>query len=85
MDYKILYDCFSFLTVPAVWPVLEILNSRNRVGIGLSYRLAGLHTLAELIPWNRLLGSLKISKLGLWFLYFKVNIGGMHSKEYKLS
>jgi hypothetical protein len=33
------------------------LGDRNRVGIGLSYRL---HRLAELIPWNRFLDSLKV-------------------------
>jgi hypothetical protein len=45
--------------------VLEFLNNlwgaRNRVGIGLSnHRPAGLHRLAELIPWDRFLGSLKV-------------------------
>jgi hypothetical protein len=34
-------------------------GARNRVGGGLSYRQARLHRLAELIPWNRVLGSLK--------------------------
>jgi hypothetical protein len=38
----------------------------NRVGIGLSYRPARLHKPAELIPWNRFLGSLKVKKFGLW-------------------
>jgi hypothetical protein len=46
--------------------MLEFLNNlwgaRNRVEIGLSYRPARLHThsLAELVPWNRFLGSLKV-------------------------
>jgi hypothetical protein len=35
-------------------------RSRNRVGIGLSHRPARLHSLAELVPWNRFLGSLKV-------------------------
>jgi len=35
---------------------------RNRVRIGLSYRPARLHRLAESIPWNRFLGSLKVLK-----------------------
>jgi hypothetical protein len=42
--------------------VLEFKQSmgfRNRVGIGLAYRLARLQSLAELVPWNRFLGSLK--------------------------
>ncbi len=39
----------------------QSMGARNRVGIGLSYRPARLHRLAELIPWNRLLGSLKVN------------------------
>jgi hypothetical protein len=38
---------------------LEFLN-RDRVGIGLLYRPARLHRLADLFPWNRFLGSLKV-------------------------
>jgi hypothetical protein len=38
----------------------QFVGSRNPVGIVLSYRPARLHRLAELIPWNRFLGSLKI-------------------------
>ncbi|MFN9981334.1 MAG: hypothetical protein ACK53Y_15520 [bacterium] len=41
------------------------MGARNRVGIGLSYRPARLHSLAEIIPWNRFLGSLKVKKFGL--------------------
>ncbi len=45
---------------------LEFLNkaigARNLVGIGLSYRPAKLNRLAESIPWNRFLGSLKVWK-----------------------
>ncbi len=37
----------------------------NRVVIWLSYRPARLHSLAELVPWNRFLGSLKVLKFGL--------------------
>jgi hypothetical protein len=43
--------------------VLEFLKSmwaRNRDGVGLSYRPTRLHRLAELIPRNRFLGSLKV-------------------------
>jgi hypothetical protein len=32
--------------------VKQSVGARNRVGIGLSYRPARLHRLAELIPWN---------------------------------
>jgi hypothetical protein len=35
-------------------------GARNRVGIGLSNRTAMLHMLAELIHWNRFLGSIKV-------------------------
>jgi hypothetical protein len=37
----------------------QSMGARNRVGIGLSYRPARLHRLAEFIPGNRFLGSLK--------------------------
>jgi hypothetical protein len=36
------------------------LGARNRGGIGLSYRPARLHRLAEFIPWNRFLGSINV-------------------------
>jgi hypothetical protein len=36
--------------------------------MGLSYRPAGLHSLAEMVPWNRFLGFLKVEKkLGIPF------------------
>jgi hypothetical protein len=38
----------------------QSMGARNRVGIWLSYRAARLHSLAELVPWNRFLGSLKV-------------------------
>jgi hypothetical protein len=41
----------------------QSMGARNRVGIGLSYRPTRLHRHAELIPWNRFLGSLKIRAL----------------------
>jgi hypothetical protein len=40
----------------------QSISSRNRVGIGLSYRPARLLRLAELITWNQFLAS----KVGLW-------------------
>jgi hypothetical protein len=47
---------------PASARILEqSMGARNRVGIGLSYRPARLQRLAELIPWNGFLGSLKVS------------------------
>jgi hypothetical protein len=33
----------------------QSMGTMNRVGIGLSYRHARLHSLAELVPWNRFL------------------------------
>jgi hypothetical protein len=47
------------------------MGARNRVGSELSYRLVRLHRLAELVPWNRFLGSLNIYKFGLRFLHDK--------------
>ncbi len=40
----------------------ESMGARHRGGIGLSYRPARLHRLAEFIPWNRFLGSIKMFK-----------------------
>jgi hypothetical protein len=36
----------------------QSLMARNRIGLGLSYRPARLHRLAESIPWNRFLGTI---------------------------
>jgi hypothetical protein len=41
----------------------ESMGARYRVGIGWSYRPARLHSLAELVPWNKFLGSLKRLKI----------------------
>ncbi len=38
----------------------QSMGARNQIGIGLSYRPARLHRLAELIPWNRFLGSTNV-------------------------
>ncbi len=38
----------------------QFMGARNRVGIGLLYRPARLNRLAESIPWNRFLDSLKV-------------------------
>jgi hypothetical protein len=38
----------------------EILNNLWGLGTGLLYRPARLHSLQELIPWNRFLGSFKV-------------------------
>jgi hypothetical protein len=38
----------------------QSMEARNRVGIGLSYRPARLHRLAEFIPWTRFLGSIDV-------------------------
>jgi hypothetical protein len=40
----------------------QSMGARNWVGIGLSYRAARLHRLAEWVPWNRFLSSLKVKK-----------------------
>ena len=38
----------------------QSMGSRNRVEIGLLYRPTRLHSLADLVPLNRFLGSLKV-------------------------
>jgi hypothetical protein len=45
---------------PSCTGIFKQSMTRNGVGIGLSYRLARLHSLAELVPWNRFLGSFKV-------------------------
>jgi hypothetical protein len=39
------------------------MGARNRRGIGLSYRPARLHRLAEFIPWNKFRGPIHVLKL----------------------
>ncbi len=39
------------------------MGARHRVGIGLSYRPAGLLRLSELMPWNLFMGSIKRLKI----------------------
>jgi hypothetical protein len=38
----------------------QSMGARNRIGIGLSYRPARLHKLAESIPWYWFLGFLEV-------------------------
>jgi hypothetical protein len=45
----------------------QFMRARNRVGIGLSYRPARLHSLSELVHRNRFLGSLKVKKIRAQF------------------
>jgi hypothetical protein len=42
------------------------MGAKNRGGIGLSYRPARLHRLAEFIPWNLFLCSINVKKYRLW-------------------
>ncbi len=55
-----MYGCST--TENTVLKYLNTMGARNPVGIGLSYRPSRLHMLAELIPWNRFFGSLKVQK-----------------------
>jgi hypothetical protein len=50
------------------------MGARNRVGIGLSYRPARLHRLAESILWTRFMGSLKVLKYCLCTLSITIVI-----------
>ncbi len=43
----------------------QSMGTRRGVGIGLLYRPARLHNLAELVPWNHFFGSLKFKNSGL--------------------
>ena len=53
------------------------MRARNRVGIWLLYRPARLHRLAESIPWNRFLGSIKVKKYRLC----TVDVGGTNELQ----
>jgi hypothetical protein len=68
-----------------MFPVLEFLNNLwglgNQIGIGLSYRAAHLHRLAESIPLNRFLGSLKVYKFGLRTLLLCKEIGEIEDRS----
>jgi hypothetical protein len=55
------------------------MGARNQVGIGLSYRPARLHSLAELVPLNRFWRSLKVKKFGLCTT--KTYIDGMNKSN----
>jgi hypothetical protein len=47
------------ITQPRLRNFETIYGARTRVGIGWSYRPARLHMLADLIPWESILGLLK--------------------------
>ncbi len=64
---RAIYRHFQATKIPKYCTVLfragifkESMGARNRGGIGLSYRPARLHRLAELIPWDRFLGSINV-------------------------
>ncbi len=42
------------------WNFKQSVGARNRVGIGLSYRPARLHRLAEFIPWTRFMAFINV-------------------------
>jgi hypothetical protein len=54
---------FLFVAFPASSSAVileQSMGARNRVGIGLSYRPARLHRLAEFIHWNQFRGPINI-------------------------
>ncbi len=53
---------FAFLCSAGI--LEQSMGVRNWVGVGMLFRPA--HKLAEYIPWNRFLGSLKVWKYRLW-------------------
>jgi hypothetical protein len=54
----------------ALWAGIfkKSMGARHRVGIGLLYRPARLHRLAEFIPWNRFRGPIHVQKYQLCLL-----------------
>jgi hypothetical protein len=59
MAAAVLKAAMGTLPVPS-WNLKKSMGARHRVGIRLSYRPARLHRLAELMPWNRFLGSINV-------------------------
>ncbi len=57
----------------SAWIFKQSMGARKRLGIGLSYRPTRLHSLVELVPWNRFMGSLKVWKFGLSSFSSNVN------------
>jgi hypothetical protein len=60
------------------------MGARHGVGIGLLYRPARLHRLAEFIPWNRFRGPIHVQKYQLRFLS-DLHPKGWQSSEYTQS
>ncbi len=65
--FALLFWCDSFSGGTTVLEIcIESMWARNRIGMGLSYRPARLHSLAELIPWNRFWTPKKFKILALY-------------------
>jgi hypothetical protein len=54
------FESFPFLCLSRAGIFKQSMGDRNAVGIGLSYRPARLHRLAESFSWNRFLGSINV-------------------------
>jgi hypothetical protein len=60
MQIRLKNDIFVFISFSRAGIFKKSMGARHREGIGLSYRPARLHRLAEFIPWNRFLGSINV-------------------------
>ncbi len=49
----------------------QSMGARNRVGMGLSYQPARLHSEAELVPWNRSILASSFVTVGWWHLTYR--------------
>jgi hypothetical protein len=58
-----------YVSMPSAGIFKQSMGARNRVGIGLSYRPARIHSLTELFPGNRFLGSLRVKNSGSGHFY----------------
>ncbi len=58
-------EVYSICPLSSAGIFKQSMVARNRVGIGLPYRPARQHRLAELIPWNRFPGCFNVYKFGL--------------------
>jgi hypothetical protein len=60
MRYYLLPSCIKLAEESRAGIFTKSMGARNRGGIGLSYRPARLHRLAEFIPWNQFRGPINI-------------------------
>ncbi len=72
--FSISISSITFQSWLLIWVGIfkKSMGARHRVGIGLLYRPARVHRLAEFIPWNRFRGPIHVQKYQLVFSPFRL-------------